>query len=299
MIRVPGSRQGQTLAAARSRGAEIREVYSPLDALALARKQPDREVIGLAVGFETTAPATAAAVREAERLGLENLTFLTSFYRLAAGIQSLLASSRNGAAAVLVSGPVAAVTGLRPFVALAEQFRVPVIVTGPGPVDLLDALARAVEQLEAGGCTLQNQYTRAVRPEGNPQALASMASVFETGDALWRGLGMIPESGLTFRSQFRRFDARARFAHSPTAPLETSECCDGDVIAGRMKPVVCSAFGTRCTPTAPLGASMASAEGTCAAYFRFRQLPEVASRAAHPATSPSLANVPAPAIPGG
>lgn len=289
LLRVPGSRGRDTLEAARRRGADVRDVYSPLDALALARNHPERPVVGLAVGFETTAPTAAAAVLEADRLGLENLTFLTSFFRLPPAVQALLAAPDNRARAVLASGPSAAVTGLGPFAPLAGKFGVPVVVIGPEPVDLLDGIARAVGQLERGDAVVENQYARAVRPEGNPQALATIAAVFEPSDVRWRGLGVVAASGLRLRPRFRRFDAAA----APTEPPAAApECREADVIAGRLKPTSCPAFGIPCTPDHPLGAAMAAAEGTCAAYYRFRR------PAAPTPDAPTVAAVPAPACRG-
>lgn len=285
LLRVPGVLGRDTLQAAQARGADVRVVYSPLDVLALARKHPDRRVVGLAVGFETTAPTAAAAVLEAERLGLLNFALSTSYFRLAPAVEALLAVPGRRADAVLVSGPSAAVAGLRPFAPLAEKYGVPVIVIGPEAVDLLDGVARAVGQLEQGEAALENQYTRAVRPEGNPHALASIESVFEPTAAHWHGLGLIPDSGLQLRPRFRRFDASEDVDNDTAAPvpLAASECRDGDVVAGRLSPPSCPAFGTRCTSAHPLGAAMVSAEGTCAAFYRFRRPPE---RLSAPSTTP-------------
>ena len=271
LLRVPGTRGRETLLASRDSGADVREIYSPLDALALARKHPDREVIVLALGFETTAAAAAAAVLEAERLSLDNLAFLTSYYRLAPATEALLSAPDNRARAVLASGPVCAVTGFRDYEPIAARFRVPVVITGPEPVDLLDALARAIHLLERGSYAVENQYARAVKPDGNPHARAAVATVFEVADADWRGLGRLAASGLVLRDRFRRFDAAARFLEPLAPPLALTECRDADVLTGRLKPFHCSAFGTRCTPERPLGASMVSAEGTCAAYYRYRR----------------------------
>ncbi len=294
LLRVPGSRVGDTLLAAQSRGADIRAVYTPLDVLALARKHTEREVVGLAVGFETTATTAAAAILEAERLGLDNLSLLTSYFRLVPAIDAVLATSAIALAAVVVSGPVAAVTGLASFGELAERFDVPVIVTGPEAVDLLDAIARAVRRLERGEAGVENQYARAVRPDGNAHARASIDAVFETTGADWRGLGWIARSGLSLRSRFRRFDAGARYDEPPRAAVVT-ECLDGEVSAGRLKPPSCPAFGQRCTPAHPLGAAMVSAEGPCAAYYRFRS-PNEADSPVVAASTPVIL-LPSPALP--
>ena len=292
LLRVPGGRGRETLFGARGRGADVRAVYSPLDALALARKHPDREVVVIAAGFETTAPAAAAAVIEAERIGLDNLTLLTAFFRLAAAVESLLAAPDERPRAVLAAGPVCAVTGVREFEPLAERFRAPVIVTGPEPVDLLDAIARAVRQLERGVHLVENQYDRAVRPDGNPQAREAIAAAFEPADVSWRGLGTLPASGLVLRDRFRRFDASARYPESPRPSSVSADCPEVDLISGRLKPLGCPSFGTRCTPDHPLGPFMVSAEGVCAAFYRYRRFPD------HEPPSPALTVIPASALPG-
>lgn len=274
LLRVPGKQGRDSLHAARGGGADVRVVYSPLDALALARKHPDRQVVVLAVGFETTAPAAAAAVLEADRLGLDNLTLLTSYFRLRPALEAILSGPDNRARAVLASGPVCAVTGSREYEPLAERFRVPVVVTGPEPSDFLDALARAGRQLGRGAAVVENQYARAVRADGNPQARASIDAVFEAADACWHGLGRLADSGLSLRERFRRFDASSRFPDAAFPRPESGGCLDGEILTGRLKPFECPAFGTSCTPDHPLGASMVVAEGTCAAYYRFRRSPE-------------------------
>ncbi len=292
LLRMPGSRGHQSLLTARSDGADVRLVYSPLDALALARKHPDRQVVMVVSGFETTAPAATAALVEAERLGLDNLTLLCAFFRLAPAIEAILSAPGHRAQAVLAAGPVCAVTGYREYTPLAERFQVPVIVTGPEPVDLLDALARAVHQLERRSFQVENQYERAVRPDGNLQARAALDTVFEPADAEWRGLGVLPASGLALRERFRQFDARERFPDAAEPRAAASDCFEGEVLAGRLMPIVCPAFGTRCTPDHPLGASMASVEGTCAAYYRYR-------RQGDPSSSHStLTAIPTSAVPG-
>jgi len=292
LLRVPGGDGRETLLAARGRGADVRAVYSPLDALALARKHPDRDVVVIAAGFETTAPAAAAAVVEAARLGLDNLSLLTAFYRMAPAVAGLLSDRDDRPDAVLASGPVCAVTGYREFEALAERYRTPVVVTGPEPLDLLDAIARAVGQLRAGTHAVQNQYDRAVRPDGNPQARTAIAAAFEPADATWRGLGLIPASGLALRERFRRFDAAARYPDVPRPPGPPDDCPDAAIMSGRLKPLGCAAFGTRCTPEHPLGPFMVSAEGVCAAYYRYRRTPD------HAPPSPALSARPASAVPG-
>ena len=269
LLRVPAGRD--TLELARGRGGDVRIVYSPLDALALARKHPSRSVIVLAVGYETTAPAAAAAVMEADRSGLENFTLLPGLFRHVPVVEALLAGAPGRLRGVLVSGPVCAVTGFRGYVSLAEKFGVPIVVTGPEPVDLLEGILRAVRQLERGTHEVENQYARAVRIDGNPQAISSIDAVFEASDSGWRGLGRLARSRLVLRETFRQFDAAWRFPSSNATLFESSECRDGDVLSGRIKSNACPAFGTRCTPEHPLGAAMVSAEGPCSAYFRYRR----------------------------
>lgn len=272
LLLVPGCHG--SLYDARERQGDVRVVYSPLDALALARKNPERTVIFFAVGFETTAPAAAAAVREADRLGLTNFVLLSAQVRMAPALAAVLEAPGRRAQAVLAAGHVGTVMGLREFERLAERHRVPVVVTGSEPVDLLEGILRAVVQLERGTHAVENQYERAVRPDGNPQARASIEAVFEPVDVAWRGLGRLPGYGLALRERYRQFDAAARFPdalpeHDPAAPC--SPC--GDVVSGRLRPCDCPSFAHRCTPDRPLGAPMASPEGPCAAYHRYRRKP--------------------------
>jgi hydrogenase expression/formation protein HypD len=251
---------------------DVRVVYSPLDALALARKHPDRSVVFLAVGFETTAPTAAAAVREADRLGLGNFALLAAHRRAAPALASALEAPGSRVQAFLAAGHVATVTGLGDYEALAARYRVPIVVVGSGPVDLLEGILRAVRHLEDGTWGVENQYARAVRPEGNPQARASIEAVFEPADAFWRGLGRLPSSGLALRPQYRRFDADTRFNGArQVVARDPVGCSCGAVVTGRIKPFDCPSFGTGCTPDRPLGAPMVSAEGVCAAYHRYRR----------------------------
>jgi hydrogenase expression/formation protein HypD len=271
VVRAPGRRG--SLADVRDLGGDVRVVYSPLDALALARKHPERVVVFFAVGFETTAPTAAASVREADRLGLDNFALLAAHRRLAPAVEAVLDAPDGRAQAVLTAGHVASVTGLRAYEPMAARHRVPVVVTGSDPLDLLEGILRAVRQLEEGRHEVENQYARAVRPDGNPQALAAIDEVFEPADVDWPGLGRLPGSGLALREPYRRFDADARFPADEPRPdgcdLDATAC--GDVVAGRVRPYVCPAFGTTCTPDRPLGAPMVSAEGACAAYHRYRR----------------------------
>src|SRR5579864_8988284 len=271
MLRVPGSREN--LFDVRSRGGDVRVVYSPLDALALALRHLDRQVVFLAVGFETTAPTAAAAVLEADRLDLKNFTVLISHVRVPPAMEAILSAPGNRVQAFLAAGHVCTIMGYEEYFPLASRYRVPIVVTGFEPVDLLEGILRAVVQLERGAYEVENQYARSVRPGGNPQAQAAIAEVFEVCDYPWRGIGRIPASGFAMGVRYRRFDALARFPSLAVSCAEPEECRSGLVLAGRLKPSECPAFGTRCTPDHPLGATMVSAEGTCSAYYRYRRPP--------------------------
>jgi hydrogenase expression/formation protein HypD len=269
MLRVPGSTEN--LFQVRSRCGDVRIVYSPLDAVELARSHPFREVIFLAVGFETTAPTAAAAVLEAERLGLENFSLLVSHVRVPPAMEAILSAPGNRVQAFLAAGHVCTIMGYDEYHPLARRFRVPIEVTGFEPVDLLDGIWRALRQLEEGRAEVENQYSRLVRAEGNPAARAAMETVFEVVDFPWRGIGSIPKSGLALRGRYQRFDARIRFPDEHGPSPESADCRSGEVLAGRLKPDQCAMFGDRCTPDHPLGATMVSSEGACAAYHRYRK----------------------------
>lgn len=268
MLRVPGS--CGDLAAARSRGADVRFVFSPLEALQLARKNPHKEVIFLAVGFETTAPGNAMAVRQAAREGLMNFSVLVSHFLVPPAMEAILSSSGNRVQGFLGAGHVCTVTGTAEYLPIARQFGVPVVVAGFEPVDLLSAILRLVQMLEGGIVGVENAYGRVVEPKGNPAALAVMQEVFEVGDAAWRGIGTIPASGLVLREGFREWDAVRKFDLAGMGGADDARCRSGEVLAGRIAPDSCEAFGRECRPEHPLGAPMVSGEGACAAYFRYR-----------------------------
>lgn len=268
MLRVPGT--GADLLTARARGADVRIVYSPLDAVALARQHPDREVVFFAVGFETTAPANAMAVLQARHLGLRNFSLLVSHVLVPPAIAAILAAPDNRVQGFLAAGHVCTVMGTAEYGPLAAHFRVPIVVTGFEPVDLLRGVLACVEQLEHGRAEVANAYARAVRPEGNPRAQGVMREVFAVVDRNWRGLGLIPGSGFALRPEFAEFDAARRFGPFTVAPLETTGCIAGEIMRGTRKPRDCPAFGLSCTPEHPLGAPMVSSEGACAAYHRYR-----------------------------
>jgi len=269
MLRVPGSTKD--LLGAKSEGGDVRVVYSPMDALHLARKHPDRQVVFFAVGFETTAPANAMAVLQAARLGIRNFSLLVSQVLVPPAIRAILDAPGCRVQGFLAAGHVCTITGLEPYRPIAVRYGVPIVSTGFEPLDILQGVAMCIQQLEQGRCEVQNQYTRSVRPEGNPEALRVMHEVFEPAARKWRGIGVLPESGLELRPRYAEFDAVKRFELGGLAVEESSECLAGEVLQGRRKPVDCPAFGVRCTPERPLGAPMVSSEGACAAYYRYRR----------------------------
>jgi hydrogenase expression/formation protein HypD len=267
MLRVPGS--GGSLFEAKARGADVRIVYSPLDALKLARTNPDRQAVFFAVGFETTAPANAMAVWQAARESLGNFSILVAHVLVPPAIEAILSSPNCRVQAFLAAGHVCAVVGYEQYEPLARRYRVPIVVTGFEPLDLLEGVHMALAQLESGRAEVENQYSRAVRREGNRPAQERIAEIFEAGPRTWRGIGEIPSSGLRLRESYRRFDALVRFPAVPGPAEEPSECIAGLVLQGLKKPHECPAFAVRCTPERPLGAPMVSSEGACAAYYLY------------------------------
>jgi hydrogenase expression/formation protein HypD len=268
MLRVPGT--GADLLTARARGGDVRMVYSPLDAVAFAAQNPGREVVFFAVGFETTAPANAMAVLQARRRGLTNFSLLVSQVLVPPAMEAILSAPDNRVQGFLAAGHVCTVMGTADYGPLAARFRVPIVVTGFEPVDILRGVLDCVGQLEDGRAEVTNAYARAVRPEGNVHAQAVMREVFVTVDRNWRGIGRIPRSGLALRPELAGFDAARRFPVAGDAPPEATECISGLIMRGAKKPTDCPAFGTRCTPEHPVGAPMVSSEGACAAYHRYR-----------------------------
>jgi len=269
MLRVPGSRQD--LLRVKSEGGDVRIVYSPIDAVALAQKHPDRQVVFFAVGFETTAPANAMAVLQAARLGLENFSVLVSHVLVPPALRAVLNAPECRVQGFLAPGHVCAVMGVEEYRPIAAEYRVPIVVTGFEPLDILQGVWQCLRQLEEGRAEVEIQYTRAVRPEGNPLAAGRIREVFEPVARKWRGIGEIPASGLGLRAAYARFDARNRFGLPQIAAEEPAECLAGEVLQGHRCPRDCPAFGVRCTPERPLGAPMVSAEGACAAYYRYRR----------------------------
>jgi hydrogenase expression/formation protein HypD len=270
MLRVPGS--GRDLFRVKSEGGDIRVVYSPLDALKLARENPDREVVFFGIGFETTAPPNAMAVFQAKRLGVPNFSMLVSHVRVPPAIDAIMQSPACRVQAFLAAGHVCSVMGTQEYPPLVERYSVPIVVTGFEPLDILEGIRHTVHQLERGESYLDNAYARAVPPEGNPAARKLLSEVFTVTDRGWRGIGVIPDSGWRLSETYRDFDAEYRFQVGDIHTDESAVCRSGEVLQGLIKPHECAAFGTQCTPRNPLGATMVSSEGACAAYYLYRRL---------------------------
>jgi hydrogenase expression/formation protein HypD len=270
MLRVPGS--SRDLFGIKSEGGDVRVVYSPLDALTIARENPDRQVVFFGIGFETTAPANAMTVYQAQRLGVPNFSLLVSHVLVPPAIAAIMESPRCRVQGFLAAGHVCSVMGTSEYPALAERYGVPIVVTGFEPLDILEGIRATVVQLEAGRHEVENAYPRAVRDEGNLPAMAMLRDVFEVTDRTWRGIGMIPKSGWRLSEQYRKFDAEYRFDVGGIHTEESSLCRSGEVLQGLLKPHECAAFGKQCTPRNPLGATMVSSEGACAAYYAYRRL---------------------------
>ncbi|MGH7264965.1 MAG: hydrogenase formation protein HypD [Candidatus Rokuibacteriota bacterium] len=267
MLRVPGS--ATDLLRLKAGGADVRVVYSPLDCLRIARASPGRRVVFFAIGFETTAPANALAVRQARELALDNFAVLVSHARVPPAITAILQSPGNRVQGFLGPGHVCTVVGYREYEAISARYRVPIVVTGFEPLDILDGVRRVVGQLEAGQAEVENQYSRVVTRTGNRAASAVVDEVFEICDQQWRGVGAIPKSGLRLRGEFRAHDAARLFAVEAIETREPAVCISGQILKGIRKPTDCPAFGAACTPATPLGATMVSAEGACAAYYQY------------------------------
>jgi hydrogenase expression/formation protein HypD len=276
MLRVPGSRSD--LLTLKGRGADVRVVYAPLDCLKIARDNPDRKVVFFGIGFETTAPANALAVRRAQLEGVANFSMLVSHVLVPPAITAILQSAQNRVQAFLGPGHVCAVMGYSEYEPIASAYRVPVVITGFEPVDLLQGILMAVGQLEAGRHEVENQYTRVLSREGNVAARRLIFDVFEVVDRNWRGVGTIPGSGYRLRREYREHDAERLFEVDDIQTSESPVCISGQVLQGAKKPTDCPAFGTECTPQHPLGATMVSAEGACAAYFSHGRHREPARR---------------------
>jgi len=272
MLRVPGSKVD--LFSVRAKGGDVRVVYSPLEAIKIAEANPEKEVVFFAIGFETTAPPNAMAVLQARQRGIKNFSVLVSHVCVPPAMDAILGSKTNRVQAFLAAGHVCAVMGYHEYPRIAEQYKVPIVVTGFEPVDLLVGVLAAVKQLEAGKAEVENAYERAVTFEGNQPAQKVMNTVFQPVDRKWRGIGMIPLSGLGLRPEFEAHDAEKKFSVGEIITQESPLCIAGEILQGMKKPPQCSAFGKQCTPSSPLGAPMVSGEGACAAYYRYHRVEE-------------------------
>jgi len=272
MLRVPGSHED--LFSIRARGGQVKVVYSPLDAVRIAQNNPDKQIVFFAIGFETTAPPNVASVIQAKALGLKNFSVLVSHVRVPPAMHAILSAPHNRVQGFLAAGHVCSVMGYWEYPEIAQKYRVPIVVTGFEPIDLLQGILMTVRQLEAGQFEVQNAYARVVKYEGNQAAQAMINQVLQPCDRIWRGIGTIPISGWSLRPEFADFDAEKRFNVASIQSKEAEICIAGQILQGMKKPADCPAFGTLCTPQKPLGAPMVSSEGTCNAYYRFRSVNE-------------------------
>ncbi|MCL4107390.1 UNVERIFIED_CONTAM: hypothetical protein GTU68_067301 [Idotea baltica] len=270
MLRVPGS--NKSLLEAKANGADVRILYSPLEAVGIAEQNPEREVVFFAVGFETTAPANALSVVHASRRGLTNYSILASHVLVPPAIEALVSDSECVVEGFLAAGHVCTIMGMQEYYPLVEKFKVPIVVTGFEPVDILQGILMTVKQLENGEAKLENQYSRIVRENGNPKAMETIYEVFDVTDRMWRGMDVIPKSGYEVKGEYEAYDAKHKFnVNIPEAP-ENKECIAGDIMKGLKKPFDCPNFSTKCKPEKPLGAPMVSSEGACAAYYHFSDM---------------------------
>lgn len=267
MLRVPGSEK--SLLEAKAGGADIRILYSPLEAVKIAQQNPDRQVVFFAVGFETTAPANALSVVHAHRLGLDNYSILASHVLVPPAIKALMSDEECVVQGFLAAGHVCTIMGMDEYYPLVDEYKVPIVITGFEPIDLLQGILMTIKQLENGEAKLENQYARMVREKGNPNAINTVYEVFEIKDRMWRGMDVIPESGYEVKEKYAAFDARLKFNVNIAEAPENEECIAGDIMKGIKKPFDCPQFGKKCKPENPLGAPMVSSEGACAAYYHF------------------------------
>ena len=272
MLRVPGSEK--SLLEAKAGGADIRILYSPLEAVNIAAENPNREVVFFAVGFETTAPANALSVLHAHRRGLTNYSILASHVLVPPAIAAVMDDEETRIQGFLAAGHVCTIMGTEEYYPLVDKYKMPLVVTGFEPIDLLQGILMTVKQLEKGEAKVENQYARMVRPEGNPEAIRMLNEVFATTDRMWRGMGVVPRSGYELREPYAAYDANQKFAIQIAEAPENAECIAGAIMKGLKKPFECPNFGTKCKPENPLGAPMVSSEGACAAYYHFSDLLE-------------------------
>jgi hydrogenase expression/formation protein HypD len=273
MLRVPGSTQD--LFQVKGDGGDVRIVYSPLDAIKIAKENPDKEVVFFGIGFETTAPANAMSVYQARKLGITNFSMLVSHVLVPPAIRAVLNSPVNRVQGFLAAGHVCSVMGYAEYVPIVEEYQVPIVVTGFEPLDVLEGIRQTIVQLEAGVASAENAYGRAVNFDGNKAAQNLIADVFKTTDRNWRGIGMIPGSGWELADGYADFDASQRFEVGHIDTKEPEICRSGEVLQGLIKPNECDAFGKECTPRKPLGATMVSSEGACAAYYTYGRFIEI------------------------
>ena len=271
MLRVPGSKTD--LLSVKAAGGDVRIAYSPLDVLKVAEQNPAKQVVFFGVGFETTAPATAMAVFQARRKNLKNFFLLVSHVLVPPAMEAILGAPGCRVQAFLAAGHVCTVMGFEEYLPVSAKYQVPIVVTGFEPLDILQGVLMCIQQLESGRAEVQNQYSRSVRKEGNQRAQDLIREVFQVIPRKWRGVGEIPRSGLGLSAGYAEFDAERRFGVAEMTVAESPDCLSGLVLQGKIKPHDCPAFGTRCTPEHPLGATMVSSEGACAAYYRYRREP--------------------------
>ena len=267
MLRVPGTRDD--LLSVKARGGDIRMVYAPLDALDIAKSCPDKEIVFFGVGFETTAPAVALAVKQARNQDLQNFSVLVCHVLVPPAIRALLGDKQNRIDALLAAGHVCTIMGTREYIPLASHFQIPIVVTGFEPVDILLGIQKCIDMLEHKRTGVENAYSRSVRPEGNQAAQELLREVFDRADRTWRGIGTIPGSGLELAAAYREFNAIEKLKLHPEKSEQAGPCIAGEILTGRRKPSECQAFGIRCKPESPLGAPMVSNEGACSAYYRY------------------------------
>ena len=269
MLRVPGS--DKDLLSVKAEGGDVRIVYSPLDALKIAKENPAKKVVFFAVGFETTAPANALSVFEAKRIGLNNYFLLSSQVLVPPAIETILSSQESRIQAFLAAGHVCTIMGYHEYIPITQKYNIPIVITGFEPVDILQGIDAAISQLESGEAYVENQYSRAVTEQGNTSAQKLLKEIFEVSNREWRGIGIIPKSGLQLNEKYSDFDAEKAFRFPDMKPVVESKCIAGQVLRGLKKPMDCPAFGKDCTPEHPLGAPMVSSEGACSAYYRYHQ----------------------------
>jgi hydrogenase expression/formation protein HypD len=269
MLRVPGT--NKNLLEVKAEGADVRILYSPLEAVTIAKENPDKEIVFFAVGFETTAPANALSVVQAKKMGIKNYSILASHVLVPPAMEAILGDDENKIDAFLAAGHVCTIMGTEEYYPIAEKYKTPIVITGFEPVDLLQGILMTVQQLEKGEYKVENQYARYVIREGNKMAQETINEVFDVSDRVWRGIGSIPQSGYEVNEDYKHYNARLKFKIDIPLAKENSECISGDIMKGLKKPKQCPNFGTKCKPEHPLGAPMVSSEGSCAAYYHYAQ----------------------------